>query len=127
MNTKHVVGRFRLGYRWIEVRIEPANDNGSVVWAPYDPQITVMVIGIRKSSWALAMGTLLHESFEAAMADLTLRFSACENLGSSSGDCIFVMTHAQFNEVADRVGHFMSSVLPVFRRAYLKCKRKGKN
>lgn len=122
MKTKHIVGRFRLGWRWVEVRQDTSHRNGSGWFIPDDPepQITIIEVGTQSPHYSMAVATLLHEAFETVASELELRFAACGNLGASQEQCVFVFTHTQFAELTDRVGHFMTSVLPVFHKTWLK-------
>lgn len=125
-DSKHVVGRFYLGHIWVELRIDPSHSNGSVCFIPFEPepQITVIEVGTA-SGYSIAVATLLHEAFECVAANFELRFKAIGNLSGSAANCIFVMTHSQFDEIADRTGHFLARVLPTFRKSFLKHRRKG--
>lgn len=125
-STKQVVGRFRLGWRWVEVRIDTSHCNGSGWFIPDEPepQITIIEVGT-KGPYSRAVATLLHEVIETALSELELRFTPCGALGSSAEQCVFMFTHTQFSEITDRAGHFMASVLPRFRKTFLAHKPKG--
>lgn len=126
MKTKHVVGRFRLGWRWVELRIDTSHSNGSGWFIPDqpEPQIAIIEVGT-ESGYPIAFSTLLHETFETAASEFELRYKPCGYLSSAASSCLFVMTHAQFDEVTDRVGHFIASALPRFRKTLLKHAKKG--
>lgn len=126
MKTKCIIGRFRLGWRWVEVRIDTSSRDGMARFIPDDPepQITIIEIGTASPHYSMSVATLFHEAFETVASDLELRFAPCGSIGSSAEQCVFMFTHAQFSEITDRVGYFMSSVLPEFHKAWLKTKRK---
>lgn len=71
-------------------------------------------------SWSDCFGILLHEVFELGFIDLNTRYTSNPRFSNSAADYLFVATHEQFGEVAERAGNFVARVSEPLRAAALK-------
>lgn len=119
------IGKYRMGWRWVLLRANPDSSDGSCCFAPDEPKITTMTVGIR-GPWPMTVATLLHEAIETAISEFELRYRPVGQLSGSSAGNLIVMTHCQFSEVSDRAGDFMANTMPALRRAWAANRRKKK-
>lgn len=112
-----IVGRFRLGHRWVQLYVMPDSNGGTGEFAPQDPQICTIKIGV-SDPWNDTVGTLLHEAAEVVMHDLRHAYKHAGSVDFGTGTFIFHMDHVQYSEVMQRVGHFIAAALPRFSAYY---------
>jgi hypothetical protein len=125
------VGTYQLGYRWVDVFLDPKYSGGSFDfmpgWGPNDPKVhSEMIVGCDHAAWK-SWGVLAHEAMEAVMSDMGLRFNATVRICPNSSDnYTFIFDHAHFTEVAARVGAFISEAGAEFSRAVEKLREEVK-
>jgi hypothetical protein len=103
--------------RFVQLVGVPGTGNGSVDFLPQDKGVPVIKVGLAVP-WEEAIGVLLHEAFEASFIDLNTRFQTNPAYSGESSDYVFVMSHNQFSEAAERVGDFVKHALPAFSVVY---------
>jgi len=109
------VGKYQLGWRWVEVFLSPKSENGSGQFCPTGSDVTELVIGLSDGP-QVAVAILLHEAMEAVLWDLDCSYRLSSNWAVGSGLYSFHMTHAQYSEATDRVGFFLAKCLPEFQK-----------
>jgi hypothetical protein len=77
-----------------------------------------MIIGARQGSWVLTLEGLLHETFELAAIQSLRRFTPDPGWAKTLSDYLFVMDHAQFQEIAARCAPFLAGAIPALREAF---------
>ena len=116
---KYVVGFYKLGFRNVKLSIDTGTANGEVDLIPEDNGITTITVGI-DSSWSESFSVLLHEVYEGVLVDLQTRYKQKPSYSQESSDFMFIATHNQLSEAAERAGVFLSEALPAFMKAYKK-------
>jgi hypothetical protein len=119
VKTQYLVGRYKLGFKYVRLIVDTTTANGSVDLVPDDKETTKIVIGI-DSPWSESLSVFLHEVYEGTLIDLHTRYKARPSYSDESSDFIFVVSHNQLSEAHERVGVFLAESLPDFTKAYKK-------
>jgi hypothetical protein len=110
------IGRFELGCRSVDLYVDVDTDGGSFNLAP-DTGIAEIVVGTSSDDWRRIVSNLAHESSEAAMSEMGLRYCQSPDYSRDNGGWLLVMTHTQFSEAMARASHFMADALPALQKA----------
>lgn len=118
------IGVYRLGWRFIELWVDPTWLGGRVITGPApESTITRMIIGLN-DHWKGVVGVLTHESVEIAAWDMGTQYRKSGEYSETTNGYYFMFDHQQFTEIADRAGYFMAQVLPDLSTAYRKLTKK---
>lgn len=120
---RHHIGKFRLGYKFVELYIHDDDDGGTLyVCGPNDNN--EISIGCKGFNDQNTQGVLLHEAIEMEMVDQGLGYIVLGAYNNQTPDCrSFLMNHQQYQEVIDRVGYFIKNSHEAFWKKYEQLKR----
>lgn len=122
---KVFVGTYEFGYEHIRLYLR-SGTGAETDLMPKDKGITVIEIGADRKEWRQIVGSLLHEAQEIPMQRLGYSYSAVSNLNQSTANCVFMMTHEQFDECCHRAGDLLARALPDLARAWTAWKKLGR-
>lgn len=117
-------GTFQLGYRWVDVYADPANNGGSFRIVPKDKKNAQLTVGMAQKA-EHAWSVLMHEAQEAILCDMETRFRI-EGFEVGSDTCFFHYDHRQHTEICSRVAWFMWEAREAFCKAHKKCNKSKK-
>lgn len=131
---KKLIGVYPLGYHLCKFYIrEDWGDQGHTIAPAPDKNprdsknpYVEMTLGIDSDNWQMAMGTLVHETFEflASIARHSYEHVGGYHFGTQSR--LLVMNHQQFEEIAEQTGYFIALVIGPLRKAWKAHHRKKK-
>lgn len=129
MSTRIKVGTYQLGFRWVDLYIDPSVNGGQGCLMPgldgSHPRAEISVG--TKGTLGKAWGTLLHEVFELACCDRQVRFEPTHTFcGGESDCCCFHFDHTQYSELANHAGWVLFRCRAAFERAWRKANRPAK-
>lgn len=117
-----LVGRYRLGWRWVELLVDPNRDGAQAIFAPDDKEICEIIVGLEDNQSDI-LGGLLHEATEVVMWDHNCAYKHTGAFDKGASHYTFLFTHQQFSEMNQRVAYFLAECLPDFQRAAKKYKK----
>jgi hypothetical protein len=109
------VGTYQLGWRWVDLVIDPNRRGGSFemrTGTEFDKEHPrpLMVIG-GEYSVSDAYEVLVHEALEFVACEAGTRFRSTHAYATSASDVyMFMFDHNQLTEIAARVGNFIWQV-----------------
>lgn len=129
LTTATMVGIYQLGYRWVEVWLDPSTEGGNFTYLPgtcRDPKKekshSKITVGREDQLWS-AWAILVHESLEFLLAEEGVRLRPTGHYSIGASDIYrFHFDHNQFTEVAARLGCFVYEVRPRFEATWRKFK-----
>lgn len=129
------IGRYRLGWRTVEVFGDPHKSGGQFEYFPDvslpdgkhdDETVSRMTIGfLHNDDWWEVFNVILHETWEMAAADHNVRYKRTDLFMSWASDAfVFHFNHNEFTEITAQSAHFLSFALDDIKKAWLAFRRK---
>lgn len=119
--TKILVGRYYLGFRVVDLYIDPNKKYGAeFCLCPVEKENPYIIVGKDKNLTS-AYCNLTHEVFEACMSDMGVIFVKSDLFepGKSDG-AYFFFRHEEYTEIASKAGYFLLMCSEPFKKAYNK-------
>jgi hypothetical protein len=121
LNSLFHVGTYQLGYRYVDLYLEPDSLGGSFQLNSGDPakqRHATMTLGADHDCMSDLMEVAAHETFEAACQELGCRFKPCTVYVANASDVYyFHLDHNQMSEITARVGNFLWQIGPDLQAA----------
>lgn len=111
---KKYLGRHLLGHEGIKVWADPQL-TGAVARTPGHfsdgcTKIGEIIVGLKHPDWPVVYDNLSHEAWEYVMAKKGCRYEPDLAVGHDTSNCIFLMSHVQFQQICSTVSDFLCTV-----------------
>lgn len=115
------VGKFQLGWRSIDLYVQPYESGGWFQTVPGDGKDAVMRIGLDHKCWEDCLEILIHEAHEFNLADLGCCYRPASHYAQNCSDgVIFNYDHNLHTESCARTAYFLASTTEPIRKWYNK-------
>lgn len=126
------VGAYQLGYRPVELYIDPSHSGGSGDFVPGETgdkadKMSRIVVGVKDVPLWGAWGTLVHEVVEMSLCDHHASFVKAGVFHKSTEERSFFFDHRTFTRVCDESGNYLHRCKADFDRACRATRRKKAN
>lgn len=112
-----VLGIYEFGFYKFKIYLDDGC-SGSFDVAPSEENIPFIKIGLNRKKWHHALDLLLHESMEAVMTLMRLRYYPDYDLSNSADQYVFHFNHPEFCNVSAYVAEGLASAAPDLYKEY---------
>lgn len=121
------IGKHQLGWREIDLYVQPYSSGGSFQAVPGDGRDAIMKIGMDHDCWPEVMEVILHEAHEFNLCDLGVGYRPQNVYSGNCSDGVFFMyNHNQHTEACARTAYFLANTIPLLASWYKKIKPTAK-
>jgi hypothetical protein len=111
------VGIYELGFARVKVFLREGT-GANTSFFPKGNGIAEIRIGADRQQWGEVVGSLLHESQETCLSNMSCEYVPFQAIRRSTSNTTLFMTHEQFDESCARSGEFIAACLPALSLAW---------